>query len=791
LTVKADLPSSAYETTQYVYGVTTGSGSAINSNDILSATQYPDPSTGNPSSSQQETYTVDALGEMLTKTDRNGNAHTDTFDVLSRQTSDAVTTLGSGVDGAVRRLTTAYDTGDRPYVYTSYNAASGGSVVNQVQQAYNGLGQLITEYQSSSGTVNTGSTPNVQYAYSQMAGGANHSRLISMTYPNGRVLNFNYNGVDDTISRLSSISDTSATLEASTYLGLDTVVKRAHPQPGVDLTYIKRSGEANGDAGDQYAGLDRFGRVVDQRWLVTSSGTATDRFQYGYDRNDNRLYRNNLVNSSFGELYHVSGAGNGYDNLNQLVAFSRGVLSASGSTLDTIASPSHSQSWTFDALGNWTNVTTDANSQNRTANKQNEITSISGLTTPGYDSNGNTTTDQAGKTLVYDAWNRFVSYKSGSTVLESDSYDALGRRIIVNPGTATTLFYSSAWQVVEERQGSSTTAQYVWSPVYLDALIERDRGSERFYVEQDANWNVTSIIDTTGAVQERYIEDPYGAASVLAPDWSARTSSLFAWMYLHQGSRLDSTTGLYLLRDRDYSPSLGRWSEVDPLGLQAGDANLYRAWQNNPPTTRDPDGLQPQQGQQCPARCDGVIPVLRPDGGVQYVRPGDLPPRVTWFYNLGVMHGTSQPYERPNFNHILPLNTKPPARGDAVDCLIQCIMRHYGLTATGAGLFAIGQPVIRTRPKFYGMTGGTSILSLGCRKLLPFPIPRVWAPTLANPVGQTSILGAAIGRWVPWVGGSLLAVDAAVIAACQGECQYPRLNPLPTRPIDSLPPLPP
>jgi hypothetical protein len=44
-------------------------------------------------------------------------------------------------------------------------------------------------------------------------------------------------------------------------------------------------------------------------------GTATDRFQYGYDRNDNALFRNNIVNTNFGKLYHASGAGNGYDNL--------------------------------------------------------------------------------------------------------------------------------------------------------------------------------------------------------------------------------------------------------------------------------------------------------------------------------------------------------------------------------------------------------------------------------------------------------------------------------------------
>ena len=46
-----------------------------------------------------------------------------------------------------------------------------------------------------------------------------------------------------------------------------------------------------GDAGDQYTGLDRFGRVVDQRWVKTADGSHTDRFQYGYDRNSNRNKR--------------------------------------------------------------------------------------------------------------------------------------------------------------------------------------------------------------------------------------------------------------------------------------------------------------------------------------------------------------------------------------------------------------------------------------------------------------------------------------------------------------------
>ncbi len=71
-----------------------------------------------------------------------------------------------------------------------------------------------------------------------MSAGAKHGRLTSMTYPDGFVVNDNYSsGLNDTISRLSSLSDTSGTLESYSYLGLGTVVIRSYPQPGVDLTY--------------------------------------------------------------------------------------------------------------------------------------------------------------------------------------------------------------------------------------------------------------------------------------------------------------------------------------------------------------------------------------------------------------------------------------------------------------------------------------------------------------------------------------------------------------------------
>jgi hypothetical protein len=49
LTMRAVLPAGLFQTTQYVYGVTTGVGqSDLNSNDLLKEVRYPDKSSGNP-----------------------------------------------------------------------------------------------------------------------------------------------------------------------------------------------------------------------------------------------------------------------------------------------------------------------------------------------------------------------------------------------------------------------------------------------------------------------------------------------------------------------------------------------------------------------------------------------------------------------------------------------------------------------------------------------------------------------------------------------------------------------
>jgi RHS repeat-associated protein len=373
--------------------------------------------------------------------------------------------------------------------------------------------------------------------------------------------------------------------------GLGTVVKRAHPEPDVDLTYIDPL--STGDGGDQYVGLDRFGRIVNQLW--TDGTTTTDHFQYGYDRNSNRLYRENVLEAAFSELY-------GYDDLNQLTNFARGTLN---STKEGISgSASRTQAWTLDAMGNWTTVTTDTVAENRTHDAQNEVTGF-GSNTLTFDTNGNLTTDENDNQLFYDAWNKLVEVQDDlDNPLASYGYNALGRRIIEIHGAETKeLYYSAAWQVLEEQIEGDTAIQYVWSPIYADALVLRDRDTndnglvdERLYVQQDANYNVTALLDTSGNVEERYVYDPYGKATILDDAWSTLTSSAFGWEYLHQGGRLGEETELYSFRHREFSPTLGRWLQKDPLSFTAEDANLYRYVVSNPVKFTDPLGLFAQIG---------------------------------------------------------------------------------------------------------------------------------------------------------------------------------------------------
>jgi YD repeat-containing protein len=421
---------------------------------------------------------------------------------------------------------------------TSYDNATPGSgtALNQCALTYNSFSQLTEEQQDHAGTV-SGSSPNVQYAFDSGASSSNEIRLSSLTYPNTRLVAYNYaSGMDATLNRVTSISDTSATLSSYTYLGLGTVVRASYPQPEIWL-------DLWGGTSGTFTGLDLFNRVIDQRWQNSITGTPADidRCQYGYDQNSNRLYKANVVGTpivtgGLDEFYT-------YDHLNRLNVMKRGVLNSTKTGIT--GTPVREMDWTLDPTGNWptyltkTSGTTDLN-QSRTSNKVNEITAVSESTgptwvTPAYDEAGNTTTmpqvadPTQSFTAVYDAWNRMAKISNSSGTVATYAYDGRSRRIVKTTSAERRHFYfTNQRQDLEERVGTSTSMdkQYVWGIRYVDELICRDDATpERLYACQDANYNLTAIVDTSGNVQERYLFDPYGNRTVMNASWAVISSS--------------------------------------------------------------------------------------------------------------------------------------------------------------------------------------------------------------------------------------------------------------------------
>ena len=231
-------------------------------------------------------------------------------------------------------------------------------------------------------------------------------------------------------------------------------------------------------------------------------------------------------------------------------------------------------------MGNWSNFTQTggtgpAVNQQRDTNALNEITDYNGTSTwamPGYDAAGNMTTmpqpgsETTGLTCVYDAWNRLVEVKNGSTVLATYSYDGLNRRVTETVGGADhglVLRFERSGLSEERvrRVATSANLQYVWGLRNVNDLVLRDSATAsggnlgisgsglglRLYALQDANWNVVALVDTSGAVQERFSYTAFGTATALNPNFSAPYSGTnFQWTRLFAGMDVDAETGALL-----------------------------------------------------------------------------------------------------------------------------------------------------------------------------------------------------------------------------------------------------
>jgi RHS repeat-associated protein len=385
------------------------------------------------------------------------------------------------------------------------------------------------------------------------------------------------------------------------------VIRITYPQPSVWL-------DLWGGTSATFNGLDQFNRIIDQRWQnsITTTPTDIDRYQYGYDQDSNRIWKANVVGTpvvtgGLDEYYT-------YDTLNRLTEMQRGALNSTKTGIT--GTPRREMDYTLDPTGNWstyltkTSGTTDLN-QGRASNRVNEITNItaSGGTpawvTPAYDAAGNTTTfpQQLDPTLaftaVYDAWNRMLQVRDGSNIIAEYQYDGTSRRTtkLTYAGGVLTetrqFYYANAWREIEQRVGTSTSMdqQHVWGTRYIDELVCRDDATPlQLYATDDANFNITSLVATSGTVQGRFSYDPYGIAQEMTGGWLPTTDP-YAWVDRFSGRPFDLETQIYCYRARHYLRQLGQFASRDPIGFHGSNLNLYEYCASNPIIFTDPTGL--------------------------------------------------------------------------------------------------------------------------------------------------------------------------------------------------------
>jgi len=264
------------QVTRWVFG-TTLADSAIASNNLVRAKIYPEsddrpaPAGDGPDGvySRLE-YRYNRQRQQTEFKDADGTTHVYTYNKLGAMIEDAVTQLAEGLDDAVLRIGYSYNNRGQSWKVSSYDAASGGDVVNEVAKEYDAFGNLILDWQSHEGVVD-GSTPKVAYAFTD--GSGNQMRKVSVTYPNGRVVEYLYgetDSMDDHLNRVSAqkVNGEGQNLVEYRYVGRNWQVRLAYPEPDIMCSYRKEAGQPDGDAGDPYNGYDRFGRTVDMPWTT-------------------------------------------------------------------------------------------------------------------------------------------------------------------------------------------------------------------------------------------------------------------------------------------------------------------------------------------------------------------------------------------------------------------------------------------------------------------------------------------------------------------------------------------
>jgi RHS repeat-associated protein len=580
--------------------------------------------------------------DVVQFTDENGSVMENTFDALGRKTQCDIA-KAAGVVGTdaqsfdydgLSRQTQAIDTV--------------GSTDATVQMSYDSLNRVIEDSQTY-----TGSARNVT-----TTAFASHP-ISQLQFPNGRKIDNTY----DLLYRRTDVADSGGSTIASwQFFGpsrvaeltmgnglICTQMNNARTRSSIQQgqTEIGWQGQVTSPWGDQASdrlGYDGASRMITKRYLAgginpitfgylnTSSVVG---FTTSFDRSSNKFHERHLHAESRSHLYepfaNLAPQG-GYDSLDRLRQYQRGVLTATGGHnnlggggIDTpISLPGTDQSRTYDldGLGNWRRtdyepVGASQTTEIRQHNALNQITKRD--STPfSYDLNGNLLDDGI-RLYIWDAFNRLanVRRKSDGSSIGDYAYDATGRRIqkiVTNGGLSgnipngTTHYLYTGWQCLEECDGfGSPLKQYVWG-IYIDELLQQrllttinNHGAGDYYPLSDLLYRTTALTDSAANIIEAYDTDAYGNTLIFtapgtANNWwadDAVQSHNVTCQYIFTGSRYDRELQSYLYRARHYVGEFGRFTSRDPRQADLAESNPYWYVRGRPTRELDPYGEVP------------------------------------------------------------------------------------------------------------------------------------------------------------------------------------------------------
>lgn len=412
-----------------------------------------------------------------------------------------------------------------------------------------------------------------------------------LTYSSGRVIQFERNELD----QLTSVANVAL---GSNYPGS---VKAAQKVAEFVYQGRRRSGSRLGNRTSTELRYDGAGRLIDIDY-VDSATASMIRIQQLYDAAGNVRKRNRFAASGmFGErlsydsVYRLTFAGEDRDP----VLFDSTLLAPSkllpphpipnrqgdiDALLGPIAQVPGEFTWSYDPNGNRIRERSAHGDSLYTVNDVNEYLAIDGQPRTS-DKNGNLLSDTV-RVYRYDSLNRLVRVIDARTGIDTARFfhDALGRRVLeVMDGNATHFAFDGA-NAIEEYQGGTPLAQFVFDDGADKPIQIAAEGTEHWY-HRDAVRSIVCLSDRTGLKAADYVYDAFGVSTSV---------NIIYNPVCFAGRRLDAALGKYDFRAREYDPAIGRFLQRDAKDSSNGNS-LYVYAGNNPLVFIDPFGLERQR----------------------------------------------------------------------------------------------------------------------------------------------------------------------------------------------------